>query len=113
MHCDWALPPEGAILRQAVLTRITKLGHSTPPGRLTTGSFLLTLAMLSQSNAIAPLSRPVAHRFAKDPAAAYANLPLDVGIRMAAFGLVTRNRSLLTPAASRIKSMILQYPPST
>lgn len=112
LQYDWVLPPTGAILRQAVLTRLTELGHPAPPGRLTTGSFLLTLAMLSQSNAIAPLSRPVAQRFASDPSAPYATLPLDLGIRMAAFGLVTRAGAELTPAANRIKTLILQSAPT-
>ncbi len=108
LHYDWVLPPSGAILRQAVLARLAELGHPAPPGRLTTSSFLLTLAMLSQSNAIAPLSRPVAQRFATDPFAPYATLPLDLGIRMSDFGLVTRAGVQLTPAAERIKTLILQ-----
>lgn len=112
LHYDWVLPPEGAILRRAVLARLTELGHPAPPGRMTTGSFLLTLAMLSQSNALAPLSRPVAQRFASRPAAPYATLPIDLGIRMAAFGLVTRAKSQLTPAADRIRALILQTTPT-
>jgi DNA-binding transcriptional LysR family regulator len=112
LHYDWVLPPGGAILRQAVLSRLSELGHPAPPGRLTTGSFLLTLAMLSQSNAIAPLSRSVAQRFATDATAPYATLPLDLGIRMAAFGLVTRAGAVLTPAAGRIKALILHSAPS-
>ena len=108
LQYDWVLPGAGAILRQAVLGRLTELGLATPPGRLITSSFLLTLAMLTQSNAIAPLSRSVAQRFATGPAAPYATLFIDLGIRMAAFGFVTRSGAVLTPAAARIKALISQ-----
>ena len=108
MHYDWVLPPIGAILRQAVLGRLADLGLPAPPGRLTTSSYLLTLAMLSQSNAIAPLAQSVAQHFGSDPGAPYAILPLDLGIRMAAYGIVTRAGATLTPASQRIKGLIEQ-----
>ena len=110
LQYDWVLPGAGAILRQAVLGRLAELGLATPPGRLITSSFLLTLAMLGQSNAIAPLSRSVAQRFAGDPAAPFAILDIDLGIRMAAFGIVTRSGAALTPAAARIMGLIGQAP---
>lgn len=103
---DWVLPGPEAVLRRAVLARLTELGLPAPPGRLTTSSFLLTLAMLGQTDAIAPLSRPVAQRFASDPDAPYATLPLDLGIRMAAFGLLMRQDIGLTPAAARMRALI-------
>lgn len=103
---DWVLPGPDAVLRQAVLARLTELGLPAPPGRLTTSSFLLTLAMLGQSDAIAPLSRPVAQRFATAMDAPFATLPLDLGIRMAVFGLLMRQDIGLTPAAGRIKALI-------
>lgn len=103
---DWVLPGPDAVLRQAVLARLTELGLPAPPGRLTTSSFLLTLAMLGQTDAIAPLSRPVAQRFATAPDAPFATLPLDLGIRMAVFGLLMRQDTGLTPAAARVKALI-------
>jgi len=106
MDYDWVMPGPGTILRQAVLARLSDLGLREPPGRLATSSFLLTLAMLQQSNAIAPLANAVATSFAQGSEAAYAVLPLDLGIRVAPYGLITRAGSRLTPAAERIRTLI-------
>ncbi|MCX7301324.1 MAG: LysR substrate-binding domain-containing protein [Rhodobacterales bacterium] len=111
MEFDWVLPGPGAILRQTVLARLAELGLPAPPGRLATSSFLLTLAMLQQSNAIAPLARAVATRFASGDAAPYAVLALDLAITVAPYGIVTRRAATLTPAASRIRTLILQTRP--
>ena len=110
MHYDWVLPGPGAILRQTVLDRLAALGLPEPQGRLATSSFLLTLAMLQQSNAIAPLATAVATRFASGPDAPYAVLPIDLGITVAPYGVVTRSRASLTPAADRIRALILRDP---
>ena len=106
MDYDWVMPGPGTILRQAVLARLADLGLREPPGRLATSSFLLTLAMLQQSNAIAPLANAVAASFAQTPDAAYAVLPIDLGIRVAPYGLITRAASRLPPAAERIRGLI-------
>jgi len=106
MDYDWVLPGPGTILRRAVLARLSDLGLREPPGRLATSSFLLTLAMLQQSNAIAPLANAVAASFAQTADAAYAVLPIDLGIRVAPYGLITRAASRLTPAAERIRALI-------
>jgi DNA-binding transcriptional LysR family regulator len=110
MAYDWVMPGPDAILRRTVLARLRALGLPDPPGRVSTSSFLLTLALLQQTNAIAPLARAVADRFAADPAAPYAALPLDLGIEVEPFGLVTRAGSRLTPAAERIRDLVLSDP---
>ncbi len=104
---DWVLPGQGAILRDAVLARLAALGLPAPPGRLATSSFLLTLAMLQNSNAIAPLAAAVARRFATGPGAPFAVLPIDLGIRVAPYGLLSRAHSALPPAALRLRDLIL------
>lgn len=108
MEFDWVLPGPGAILRQTVLARLAQLGLPQPPGRLATSSFLLTLAMLQQSNAIAPLATAVAGRFARETDAAYAVLDVDLGITVAPYGLLTRAGGRPTPVAERLRAMILR-----
>jgi DNA-binding transcriptional LysR family regulator len=108
MAFDWVLPGPGAILRQTVLARLTQLGLPAPPGRLATSSFLLTLAMLQQSNAIAPLATAVATQFAAGPDAPYAILRIDLGITVAPYGVLTRAGGQLTPVADRIRTLILR-----
>ena len=86
--------------------RFIPIGLPAPPGRLATSSFLLTLAMLQNSNAIAPLATAVAQNFAVDTRSPYIVLPIDLGIRVAPYGLVTRAGSRLTPAAERLAALI-------
>jgi DNA-binding transcriptional LysR family regulator len=107
MAYDWVLPGPGAILRSAVLGHLTELGLPHPTVRLATSSFLLTLALLRHSDAIAPLASPVAQSFGDEPGRGYEVLPIDLGIRVAPYGLLTRAGSTLTPVAARLAGLIV------
>lgn len=107
MAHDWVMPGEGAILRQTVLARLRALGLPDPPGTVATASFLLVLAILQQSDAIAPLATAVAQRFAAGDGAAFRVLPVDLGIAVAPFGLVTRAGGELPPVAGRVLDLVL------
>jgi DNA-binding transcriptional LysR family regulator len=100
------MPGPDAILTRTVRARLSALGLPDPPGRLSTSSFLLTLALIRESNAIAPLATAVARRFA-EPGSPYAVLPLDLAITVAPFGLLTRAGAALPPAACRLRDLIL------
>lgn len=104
---DWIMPGPESILCRAVLARLSEHRMPHPPQRLATASFLLTLALLQQSNAIAPLSRAVADTFAGAPDAAYMQLPIDLGIEVPPFGLLTRKNMVLTPVAQGLVDRIL------
>ena len=106
MAFDWVMPSPDALLTRAVLDRLQALGLPAPSQRLATASFLLTLALIQQSNAIAPLARAVCDRFSAAPDAPYVILPLDLGITVAPFGLLTRSGAILTPVAQRLAAMI-------
>jgi DNA-binding transcriptional LysR family regulator len=107
MDFDWVMPGPEAILTRTVLARLAALGLPQPAQRFATASFLLTLAMVQQSNAIAPLARAVCDQFGTGPDSPYAVLPLDLGIVVEPFGLLTRTGTSLTPAADRIARMIV------
>lgn len=106
MAHDWVLPGAGAILRVAVLGHLTSLGLPHPTIRLATSSFLLTLALLQHSDAIAPLASPVAQSFCNGPRSGYGVLPIDLGIRVEPYGLVTRADSTLPPVAARLAALV-------
>jgi DNA-binding transcriptional LysR family regulator len=112
MAHDWIMPPAGSILHRTVVDRLRLLGLPQPPGMLTTSSFLFTLALLQQSDAIAPLARAVTDRFATDPDAPYVVLPADLGIEVAPYGLITRVGAGLTPAAERVLALVMASPPT-
>lgn len=107
MDYDWVMPPAEALLARAVMERLRALDLPRPPQRLATSSFLLTLSLLQQSNAIAPLARAVCDRFAGAPDSAYAVLPVDLGIVVEPYGLLTRAGAILTPVARRLADLIV------
>lgn len=108
MAFDWVMPGEDAILGRTVLSRLAELGLPVPPRRLSTSSFLLTLAMVQQSNAIAPLAWAVATTFSQGPDAPYAVLPIDLGIEVEPFSLITRSGSTLPAVVRRVADMVSQ-----
>jgi DNA-binding transcriptional LysR family regulator len=102
LQYDWVMPPADSLLTRTVLDRLRAHGLQTPPQRLSTASFLLTFALLLQSNAIAPLAQAVARSFSRLPDGPYAILAVDLGIEVEPFGLVTRAGAVLPPAAASI-----------
>lgn len=112
MGFDWVMPGRDSILTQTVLARLARLGLPEPPQRLSTASFLLTLALLQQSNAVAPLATAVVDAFTHGPDAPYVRLPVDLGIEVEPFGLITRAGGALPPVAERLAALILAQGPS-
>lgn len=108
---DWVMPAADTLLARTVAARLRILGLPDPQHRLSTASFLLTLALLQQSNAIAPLARAVVEAFTRAPDAPYVRLPVDLGITVEPFGLVMRSGVRLPPAARRIADLILSIRP--
>jgi DNA-binding transcriptional LysR family regulator len=110
---DWVMPPPDSLLSRVVLAALRAHGLPTPPQRLSTTSFLLTFALLQQSNAIAPLARAVVATFAStsNPDAPYAELNIDLGIEVEPFGLITRKNTVLPPTAARLARDIQSITP--
>ena len=112
MAYDWVMPPEDSILSRAVLARLRAHDLPVPPQRFSTASFLLTFALLQQSNAIAPLARAVATSFSEYPTSPYVELPIDLGIEVETFGLVTLAGAVLPPVAARLAEEIRRLTPA-
>lgn len=105
---EWVMPEDEALITRTVLDRLGALGLPAPRRQVSTASFLFTLAMLKASDAVAPLAQPVAENFASGPATPFVELPIDLGFRVPAFGLIRRIDAALTPAAERLAEAILQ-----
>ena len=106
MDFDWVMPGEESPLARAVLARLAELGLPRPNQRLSTASFLLTLAMLQQSNVVAPLAQAVADQFAAGPGAPLVQVEADFGITVAPYSLLTRKGARLTAASETILGLI-------
>lgn len=103
---DWVMPGRDSLLTQAVLARLNVLGLPMPRQQVSTTSFLLTLALLRQSDTIGIVSRSTALQFASGAEAGFALIPLDLGIAVEPYGMISRERVALTPAAQRLADMI-------
>ncbi len=103
---DWVLPSRGNPMADAVLAHFARLGYPPPSQRLTTSSFLLTLALLQQSNAIAPLSSAVAAQFAGDEDGALVRLKIDFGIAVSPFSIITRAAGPMPLAARNVLDIL-------
>ncbi|KAF0137970.1 MAG: gbpR [Xanthobacteraceae bacterium] len=107
LHFDWVMGDDETLLTQTVTARLAELGLPLPQRRISTSSFLFTLALLNQTDAIAPLATPVVDSFAGNPSVPFVSLPVDLGLSVAPFSLVTRIGSQLTPSAQRLADGIL------
>jgi DNA-binding transcriptional LysR family regulator len=104
---EWVMPEDDTLMTRTVLDRLIDLGLPPPRRQVSTASFLFTLALLKNSDAIAPLARPVVEGFASGPSMPFVELPVDLGIAVAPFGLIHRRDAELTPAALRLAREIL------
>ncbi len=104
---DWVMPGSDSPIGRAVSARMAGLGFDLGQVRVTTTSFLFTLALVRSSNAIAPLARAVADRFAAGEDSAFGVVPIDLGIVVPDFGLVTRRNTEPNAAAARMIELIL------
>lgn len=104
---DWVMPGPESLLTRTIVARLLAQGLPRPTQRLLTASFLLTFTVLQKTDAIAAVSRATAEQFATGEAPAFDLLPVELGIAVEPFGLITRERVSLTPASQRLAEMIL------
>jgi DNA-binding transcriptional LysR family regulator len=107
MRHDWVMGDDKTLLTQSVIARLVALQLPMPPRRISTSSFLFTLALITQTDCIAPLATPVVESFAGNPAVPFISLPVDLGLAVPPFSLVTRAGSRPTPSAERLVEAIL------
>jgi DNA-binding transcriptional LysR family regulator len=104
---DWIMGSDDTLLTQTVMARLAELRLPMPKRRISTSSFLFTLAVLNQTDAIAPLARPVVDSFSGNPSMPFVALPINLGLSVTPFSLVTRIGSKLTPSAQHLADAIL------
>jgi DNA-binding transcriptional LysR family regulator len=95
---DWVMPSAASPLGTAVLAAFRHHGLPLPRQSLTTASFLLTLTLVRQTNAIAPLARAVTDIFTGSAQADYVALRTPLKVDVGPYGLITRKGQARTPA---------------
>jgi DNA-binding transcriptional LysR family regulator len=103
---EWIMGTDDTLLTQTVLTRLTDLRLPVPRRRIATSSFLFTLAVLNQTDSIAPLATPVVDSFSGSPSMPFVALPIDLGLAVTPFSIVTRVGTQLTPSAQSLAESI-------
>lgn len=107
---DWVFQPGGSLLRQTVQGIFMSRNVRMPDRILNTTSLLLTLVMVAQSDAIAPIAIDVA-KFVNSKsglAGAIEILPIDFDINVQPYSLIMARGRTLSPAAQLLHDHILR-----
>ena len=107
---DWVFQSGGSPLRQAMESNFLNRNIALPDRILNTSSLLLTLVMVAQSDAIAPVSIQVA-KFIQSPeglAGAIDVVQTEFDIEVRPYSLITVKNRVLSPAAKMLHDFILR-----
>lgn len=105
---DWVMQNPGGLLRRTAEAYLLQKGYAPPARILSTSSLLLTLAIISQTSAIAPVAGSVAQFYSAKEALDGRIQTLDVAEDMVVvpFSLIQRRGDVPTPAAARVLEAI-------
>jgi DNA-binding transcriptional LysR family regulator len=105
---DWVFQPSGTLLRRTIEALFLARNAPLPERILNTSSLLLTLVMVAQSDAIAPVSVQVATfiRGEAGLAGAIEVLPIDFEITVQPYSLITVRNRALSPASRTLYAEI-------
>lgn len=110
---DWVLQAPGGLLRRTVETYLLERGLPLPARILSTSSTLMTLAIISQSNAIAALSLAVADFFISPSGldAKLAKLPIAPDLSVMPYSMLRLADRPLSPASRMLWDIIASQIP--
>ncbi len=107
---DWVFQPGGSLLRRTIETIFMSRNVSLPERVLNTSSLLLTLVMVAQSDAIAPVALDMATFINAEEglAGAIEILPISFDIDVQPYSLITARNRALSPAARMLYDHVLE-----
>ena len=106
---DWVLQPLGGLMRQTVENYLIDRRIPLPARVISTSSTLMTLALIAQSNAIAPIARAAALFFGSDEGLGgkIVTLPVAADLLVTPYSLLRPAARPLSPTASIVHEQIL------
>lgn len=104
---DWVLQPGGSLLRRTMESIFLTRNVQAPDRVLNTSSLLLTLVMVAQSDAVAPVSVQVAKFIRDDLGGGIEVLPIEFAIEVQPYSLIALSGRQLSPAAQMLHDHIL------
>lgn len=101
---DWVMQPQGGLMRFTAETYLLERGLRPPERVVSTSSLLLTLALVSDSNAIAPIATSVAELYTSSSRLGSNIRLLDVahGMQVAPYSLIRARTAAPNPAVRRV-----------
>jgi DNA-binding transcriptional LysR family regulator len=105
---EWVFQLTGSILNRSVEKLFLSRGAMLPERIVNTSSLLMTLVLVRETNAIAPMALDVAKRFVDQTGdGTLAILPLGFDIMVEPFSLISMKGRQLSPAATTVHEIIL------
>ena len=105
---EWVFQLAGSILNRSVEKLFLSRDAQLPDRIVNTSSLLMTLVMVRETNAIAPMALDVAKRFVDQTGdGTLAILPLGFDIMVEPFSLIAMKGRQLSPAATTVHEIIL------
>lgn len=101
----WVLPFAGAILRDTVERALTARKLALPGQVFETSSFLFTLALIQETNAVAPVATAVARAFGRTDGAIRI-LETDLALEVESYALLQPSERLLPRAAQAVLEIL-------
>lgn len=107
---DWVFQPSGTLLRRAVEDSFLTAGTPLPATIINTSSTILTISIVRNTNAVAPVARDVANLITGDGSQAgeIRILPTDFNVKIRPYSLITARGRALPPSAKLLYDLILK-----
>jgi len=102
----WILPPHGSILRDRLTALFLSQGLDQPQETIETISLPVIAKLLGGSEMLAPLPEEMVQTYLDTGLLAV--LPFELGLRMDAYGIVTRKQHQLSPGAEALLNTLRQ-----
>jgi DNA-binding transcriptional LysR family regulator len=107
-ECDWVFQLAGSLLNRSVEKIFLAKSAKLPERIVNTSSLLMTLVMVRETDAIAPMALDVAKRFVQNTGdGTLAIVPLGFHILVEPFSLISMRGRQLSPAATTVHQIIL------
>ncbi|WP_375259120.1 LysR family transcriptional regulator [Citreimonas sp.] len=105
---DWVMQPKNGLLRRTAEAYLLRNGYTLPERILSTSSMLLTLAIICETNAIAPIARSAANFYAGAEAFGGRIRQLNVAedLSVVPYSLIYLRSVEASPAVTRVLTLI-------
>lgn len=101
---SWILPPAGSTLRGRLDSLFVGSGLQSPPDFVETTSLPVIVSLLQASDMLVALPEGAVRDYCRSGVLAV--LPLDLGVQMDAFGIITRRGHELSPGAKAMLAVL-------